>query len=698
MNFEKLTSKKNLLLAWRRITSSRDARYKAFFRHILEAYELSFEKNIDDLRRRLKNGEYVVQSPVRFYVPKPSGLQRPITLLPIEDQIMLQALANLFAEKVREKRSKLAGKYVYSNKLGKKDSQFFLKKWQSGYSQLKQNLKSKFKEGYVWVATFDISAFYDTIPHELLLKVLTANTNGDLYSNSKLWLKTWSSDKPNDQHSHGIPQGPMASDFLSECILLAIDEKMSEHYLYFRYVDDIRILGKTELEVRQALVYLDILCKSRGLIPNSDKTKIKHVSSASELVDDIPDVTGYFDDGQESGLTKKSVEKRILDALEMNGKVRLKDRTLFRYILFRAPQSNDILKIVLSAWEHYPEHTDSYVAFLENYQRSDDVIALATRLLVSKYPYDYVQGELWKLLARMGTSSELRTLTQLAIDTVKSSNSGHGSRFGAHVFLCQCDKVGLGNYEKWVMYEKSPLVQAFVAPYLRLNSQSGIDAGKLFLSRSLPDTYLGLLKPLIDANVGLSSFNKDPSKFPVVVQHVYKAAGITGHLIPKPDAIGNLLSKRYSVKKWNHWLELFSSEYSHGYMLLRLADSYFESHFTTWLGHQDTFNEVLFAGFQNFLISKNAPGVVTRVNKYGVPIIKFGSLINDANFKTAYPNLQDDFSKIHKRRNHLPSSHAYDEKTGDKARPLKKNERDALKKYLDDAYNEIIKIVEAIGI
>ncbi len=410
-----------------------------------------------------------MQSPVRFYVPKPSGLQRPITLLPIEDQIVLQALANLFAEKVRERRSKLAGKYIYSNKLSKKDSQFFLEKWRPGYSQLKKNLKSKFKNGYAWMATFDISAFYDTIPHELLLKVLTTSTNGDLYSNSKLWLKTWSSDKSSDQHSHGIPQGPMASDFLAECILLTIDEKMSEHYSYFRYVDDVRIVGKTELEVRQALVYLDILCKSRGLIPNSDKTKIKHVSSASELVDDIPDVTGYFDDGQESALTKKSVEKRILDAIEMNGKIRVKDKTLFRYILFRAPQSDDILKIVLNTWEHYPEHTDAYVAFLENYQRSDNVVALATRLLESKYPYDYVQGELWKLLARMGKNSELRTLTQLAIDTVKNSNSGHGSRFGAHVFLCQCDKAGLGNYEKWVMYEKSPLVQAFVAPYLRLD-------------------------------------------------------------------------------------------------------------------------------------------------------------------------------------------------------------------------------------
>lgn len=274
MNFEKLISKKNLLLSWRRITSSKDARYKAFFRHILEAYELSFDKNINDLRRRLKNGEYRAQTPIRFYVPKPSGLQRPITLLSVEDQIVLQALTNLFAEKVRERRNKLAGKFIYSNKLGKRDSQFFLEKWQLGFSQLKRNLKSKYKDGYVWIATFDISAFYDTIPHEILLKVLIPHDKGSLQTTIQTWLKTWSSDNHSDKHSHGIPQGPMASDFLAECVLLSIDEKMSKQYAYFRYVDDIRILGKTELEVRQALVYLDILCKSKGLIPNSDKTKI----------------------------------------------------------------------------------------------------------------------------------------------------------------------------------------------------------------------------------------------------------------------------------------------------------------------------------------------------------------------------------------------------------------------------------------
>ena len=115
----------------------------------------------------------------------------------------------------------------------------------------------------------------------------------------------------------------MDSDFLAECILLSIDEKMSQQHMYFRYVDDIRILGKSELEVRQALVRLDILCKSKGLIPNSDKTKIRQVKSAVELVEDIPEVTRYFDDGMGQSLSKKSAEKSVLEAVEEKRNLKL---------------------------------------------------------------------------------------------------------------------------------------------------------------------------------------------------------------------------------------------------------------------------------------------------------------------------------------------------------------------------------------
>jgi len=529
------------------------------------------------------------------------------------------------------------------------------------------------------------------------LKVLSTNIRGDLYGNAKDWLKTWSSDKEGDQHNHGIPQGPMASDFLAECILLAIDEKMSEQYFYFRYVDDVRVLGKTELEVRQALVHLDILCKSRGLIPNSDKTKIRKVSSADELVEGIPDVKSYFDDGSGSTLPKTVAEKRVLDAVEIKDKIEVKDRTLFRYILFRAPQSEDILKVVLGTWEHYPEHTDAYVAFLENFQRNDDVVFLATRLLETKYPYDYVQGEIWKLVARMGSKSELNRLVQLAIDTVKNPNSGTASKFGVYVFLCQCDKVGLGNYEKWIMYEKKSLVQALVTPYLQINSSSGIETSKLFLSRTLPDTYLGLVRPLIESGVNLSSFGKDPAQFPVVAQQVYNAAGISGHIIPSPDAIGNLVAKRYSVKKWGKWKDLLQGEYDHAFMELKFADLHFESHLSSWLNYQDAFNEIVFRSLQVFLANKSASGAISLVGRDGRRL-DYGVLLGNPNFQSAFPILQDGLQKTHNRRNSAPGSHPYDKRTGKKASPLKKREQLILKQYLDNMFDQIIKITEGLGV
>jgi hypothetical protein len=408
-------------------------------------------------------------------------------------------------------------------------------------------------------------------------------------------------------------------------------------------------------------------------------------------------VARYFDDGEETSLSKGTVEKRILDAVDVNSKVTIKDRTLFRYILFRAPQSGDVLKVILKAWEHHPEHTDAYVAFLENYQRCDGVVTLAVRLLESKYPYDYVQGELWKLVARMGNKVELSRLTQLAIETVRNSSSGHASKLGAYIFLCRCDKEGLGNYEKWMMYEKMTLVQALATPYMRFDSSSGIATGKMILSRSLVDGYLGMVKPLIDANLDLNSFGKNPVEFPIVAQQVFGNAGLTGHLLPRPDAIGNMLSKRYAVKKWNKWKDLLQAEYEHAHMELRFAGLYFESHLSTWLNYQAAFNEILFRSFQDFLAKKSAFGAITLVNRKGERL-DWGVLLENSIFKSAYPDLQDDLNKVHKRRNSVPGSHPYDKKTGDKARPLKKKEQAALKLYLDDAFIRIIQITESLGI
>ena len=297
----------------------------------------------------------------------------------------------------------------------------------------------------------------------------------------------------------------------------------------------------------------------------------------------------------------------------------------------------------------------------------------------------------------MGTPSELMNLKNQAIDAIKNYSTGFASRVGAQIFLCRCDEMGLGKYDKWLMFEKRSLVQAIAAPYLNFRSSSGKDAASSFLARSTVDTYLGLVNPMIKNNVRVLDLGKDPTKFPIVAQYVFNAAGLSGHKIASVDAISNLVTKRYSVTKWKKWRKLLQGEYQHAHMIFQNADTYFDTHLSAWLNYQDSFNEIIFRAFQDFLKSKQAPGAIRLQDKKG-NLVDYGRLLNDSVFKTAYPNLQDDLAKLHNRRNRLPGSHPYDKRTGKKALPLKKKEQGDLKSYLEDALNEIISIVEKLGI
>ena len=688
-------------MAWRRITTTKDARYKNYFRHIYEAYELSYESNIKVLRRRLRDREYKPCEPVRIYYPKASGLQRPITLLSVEDQILLQALANIFAEKIRDRRKLLIGRVIFSNWLTKKgDSQFFLSDWQYGYQSLRRKLITCFNEGYTWVTHFDLAAFYETIPHELLFRTIFPRGGAPRFrSEVANWLSVWSSDERSTQHGHGIPQGPKASDFLAESIMLPIDERMGKEYIYLRYVDDIRILGKNELAVRQGLVYLDILCRERGLIPNSEKSKILQVNSSDEMIEGMPDIRAYYGWDKGQSLDLKEHEGLISEAVGLdNSKIKIKDRSKLRYLLFRSSASNRILEIVIGLWNHAPEHMDAFVAFLENYDRVDHVVSLCKELLEKRYPYDYVRGEMWKLLARMGSTWEMRPLVELAIDTVKNTKKGSAARVGAYAFLCRCETYELGEYSKWMMWEKSPIIQAIAGPYLEITDHGGLETARRYLSRTIPDPSLSIVGNIMQANLNLDHLGKQPQELSATVQNVFHVAGLLpGKPRYRADPLGVILTNRYSLQMWLGWKKLFGSEYQHALMILSLADIYFRSHLTAWLNYQDSFNEILFRSFQSLLKLNNAAGAVA-INDPNGQLIPFGSLIWQSTFTRVYPNLASHLQIVHTRRNKLPTSHPYDKKTGNKAQPLKKQEQRKLVASLNFIYNEIISEAQKFGI
>lgn len=701
MSLYKLISKSNLCLAWRRITTSNDARYKQFFRHIYEAYELNYDLNIKDLRRRIKDNEYHPSEPVRIYYPKASGLQRPITLMALEDQILLQALANISAEKFRERRQPLIGKAVFSNLLSRKATpEFFIRYWKFGYQSLRRRLVQLYEKGYTWITIFDLSAFYDTIPHDLLLKTIFPRVGDPMFLEKvQGWLRCWSSAERSTQHGHGIPQGPRASDFLAECIMLPIDEKMAGEYVYLRYVDDIRILGRTELELRQALVYLDILCRERGLIPNSNKSEIKQITSANELVSEIPNIMAYIDSADGQFLNQVSCEKLISESIKsLDGRIEITDRSKLRYTLFRAPASDLILELVLNLWGHAPEHVDAFSVFLDNYARVDKVVSLCKDLLKKRYPYDYVRGEMWKLLARMSKPREMRPLISIAIDTVKNEKKGSAARIGVYAFLCKCESLGMGSHSNWVMYEQSPIIQAVSAPYIKIEGGKFLKLINQMLNRSLADPSLALIRNLQAGNINLEELGKSKNDLQPVVQNVYHAAGLLpGAPRYRTDPIGNILSSRYSVPKWNKWKDIFGSQYQHALMLLTHSEAYFKPHPSAWLGQLDAFNDAWFRAFQSFLSSKGSSGVVRTTNRGG-RLEDYGNLIALPTFTSAYPTLAGHLKAIHDRRKTLPLAHAYEKRTGAKSQPLRKAEQRNLAARMSAVIREITQAVELLGI
>ena len=325
--------------------------------------------------------------------------------------------------------------------------------WKYGYYELRKSLKYWYNQGYKWLANFDLAAFYDTIPHELLLRIIAPHRGQteltDFISNC---LQTWSADNRSVQHNHGIPQGPSASDFLAECVMLPIDEKMHQTCVYLRYVDDIRILGKNEYEVRKALVDLDVLCRERGLIPSSEKTTILKIKDEEELVRNIPPILLYQEALGPKQMVEEEAEVAIKEALSLSdNSLEIIDKSKFRYILFRTGPSDNILQMIITLWTQNPHQIDAFASFLENYDRVEDIINLCIQD-IDQSPYDFVRGEAWKILARMCTPNECRQLATRAINAVKSQHCP-ATKIGAYKFLLRCEELGLGSYSKWMMFE-----------------------------------------------------------------------------------------------------------------------------------------------------------------------------------------------------------------------------------------------------
>ena len=112
-DLSKLRSDDNLRRAWRWIRSNPDASYKSYFRPLYQHFAVAEDALLGDLADRLKRSVYEPEKSCKLFLPKASGILRPMSLLTVEDQIAYQAAVNIVADKLFPKVRKRYLKQVF---------------------------------------------------------------------------------------------------------------------------------------------------------------------------------------------------------------------------------------------------------------------------------------------------------------------------------------------------------------------------------------------------------------------------------------------------------------------------------------------------------------------------------------------------------------------------------------------------------
>ena len=601
---------------------------------------------------------------------------------------------------MHHRRAKLQFKVIFSNILQKPDSIFFFRRWQDTYRAFQRRILKQYEAGMRCVGYFDLAAFYDTISHKLLLKRLYPRTTS---SEGLDWmhecLRKWSSNHPASGYDHGLPQGPLASDFLAECFMLPIDLALQHQSGYMRYVDDIRILGRTENEVRAGMIELERRCREQGLIPQTGKFAIRRCQNVQDAIGMLPSI---LDPQREAGtetIGKRRGLRLFLSAI--GGKpYRVKDKTRLRYVLYRAEPDSRLLKLVLRLIPRHPEHADVFFMYLGRFKYRKPIERLCLGL-VENYPYSYVRAEAWHVLARyrrhdrstvFGNPNDLTTKA-ITISKRKTHES-FVERWGTCHFLCVSEELSGYRHTRFLKFQE-PLLQSFLAPVLPDTAFDRREVAGTYLGRTTPEPGLSVCSAIHERSLTPATYGIQTTNLPSQVANTLRTLGVLSAPGPKVDPIAEILKARYGVPQGKSWHRLLDTEYVHALGLLKRAEALVDSGRSAWLICQNSFNNAIFLKLQDHLSAIGHAAACPTCDKKG-QLIDFGAMLGArARFSKNCPNIGEAFREMNARRNRVPMAHPYEKKTVAQARYLTSQERNRLLSKLRIAYADLVGLMPA---
>ena len=186
----------------------------------------------DELLEQIRNGRYKPKPVRRVEIPKPDGGKRMLGVPTVLDRMIQQALVQII-QPIFEP--------IFS------DNSFGFRPGRSAHQAVKR-AKEYFKQGYTHVVDIDMARYFDTVNHDLLIKMVREHVKDETVIDLiRRFLKSGvMADGIVGPTREGTPQGGNLSPLLSNIYLTGFDRLLeSRGHKFVRYADDCNIYVKS---------------------------------------------------------------------------------------------------------------------------------------------------------------------------------------------------------------------------------------------------------------------------------------------------------------------------------------------------------------------------------------------------------------------------------------------------------------------
>ena len=256
---EKVLDRDNLNRAYRRIKANKGA--CGVDGMTIEEALPWLKEHREELLESIRSGKYKPSPVRRVEIPKDNGGKRQLGIPTVIDRIIQQAIAQVLIPIYESKFSN--GSYGYRPHRSAKDAILKVKEYA--------------EEGYKFAVCLDLSKYFDTLNHELLMNMLRQDIKDKrLIDLIKKYLKSGVMENGIVMRTdEGSPQGGNLSPLLANIYLDQFDKEFEGRGVkVIRYADDIILLAKSIRAAERLLgTSTEYLEKKLKLKVNTEKSR-----------------------------------------------------------------------------------------------------------------------------------------------------------------------------------------------------------------------------------------------------------------------------------------------------------------------------------------------------------------------------------------------------------------------------------------